>query len=74
VFHLQNFRKALPFLHHFAVSFAISSGTLGYFFIFFTIFLFAYYFCGYYFRGDEGVAMFEGATWSSGLWPLSSLT
>ena len=27
---------------------------------------------GYYFWGDEGVAMFEGGTWSSGLWPLSS--
>ena len=26
---------------------------------------------GYYFWGDEGVAMFEGGTWSSGLWPLS---
>jgi hypothetical protein len=25
------------------------------------------------FIGDEGVAMFEGGTWSSGLWPLLQL-
>jgi hypothetical protein len=40
---------------------------------FFRSFIFLFLFCFvtcFFFLGDEGVAMFEGGTWSSGLWPL----
>ena len=46
---------------------------LFYILLFFgTIFFFSFVLFCFCFTGDEGVALFEGGTWSSGLGPLSS--
>ena len=60
--------NSFKLLFHSFICYLIDTVWLVLFFLQF----FGYGFCWSLFPGDEDVAMFEGGTWSSGLWPLSS--